>query len=1012
MSLRTHAKRLIVCVDAEEYSGENGTSGNGNPSNIFRIQSIISNGLCVDTQGRTVEQIVRYHRAASDGPSLIERLKTGVTTPYYEEQIKSIVREICGTIEEPQDELFLYGFGRGAFIVRAVAGLLDTMYLPKSTSLKHFDTLYQSALDVYRARKEDDNRNGPKIVEFLRTHTTRPPLIQFVGVLDTVKYTTEGHMHDISFVPSVRHLRHALALNETRAQLNAEVFDIPFAQEMPGRSFVQAWFMGSNQDLGGGTREDGLSLYPLQWLLIESMRAGLVLQSQNEKSPPLKIENPLSLAFPQYAGEVPKIDESEKIEWRISHSNGIQVSLYDLQTLHGIYTDDSQTHNLQINSPSTLYNTSRKIFNSKGFIGWCDDGSYGAIIHPSVFCLLDRYPRFYEQSRFKSLKKDLADYRDRYLQDDDGAIPPWLEGLQLQASGVKAFRILVCGKTGVGKSTLINKIFGVEMTEESDSYRQGSHDINVAFESPNNPGLMIHDSRGWQAGSDKELELIAKFLRHRAFQKDPAEALHVIWFCVDSDVSRIEEADKRTFQTIAQFSNHVPVFVIGTKKDKLVAFRKMLLLEKYMEQTGNYPESQRLANQEADRMAEEQFMALRQELSQIKHYKADGYCCLSKDDDQGVKRLLTQTLDLIQDEKVRIFAVAAQVVDVEQKIDSAITECMRLGLHAVRTAMVPLPFSGAIGTPTVARILCQHILQCFGFPKALPDEVEEIMTRVVLGHLKKFMTVTLAEFVGVGVVTAGVIVGTMGAGGVLALSLCILAAPPTARMLFKCACDMILILERAFRYQGKYVSVKQIEDAAVYYTTAMTKTFAGKEVLLQKHVHDEVDRLIPLTKVSTAMKFSKLRTGLEDIIYKNRFQKSEAAKQDNRPLVPELGAQGFAELDGTTSPAELPGGGRLPIELPAEVNIPPGVPEKEAVSSGMASGTSNTTTTDDLLSLEEKTTMSQTLSDQSRTATRQTTVPSGTEMSVERTKSQGMFSRSTRKLSAKLGLRKSKTTQI
>lgn len=90
-------------------------------------------------------------------------------------------------------------------------------------------------------------------------------------------------------------------------------------------------------------------------------------------------------------------------------------------------------------------------------------GSYGTIIHPSVFCLLDRYPRFYEQYQFKAMKKELADYRDRCLQDNEGAIPPWLEGLQLQASGVKAFRILVCGKTGVGKSTLINKVFGVEM---------------------------------------------------------------------------------------------------------------------------------------------------------------------------------------------------------------------------------------------------------------------------------------------------------------------------------------------------------------------------------------------------------------------------------------------------------------------------------------------------------------------------------------------------------------------
>jgi hypothetical protein len=49
-----------------------------------------------------------------------------------------------------------------------------------------------------------------------------------------------------------------------------------------------------------------------------------------------------------------------------------------------------------------------------------------------------------------------------------------------------------------------------------------------------------------------------------------------------------------------------------------------------MEKTGDYRESKRLAEKEANQLAEEQFLALRDELSQIRHYKADGYCCLSK----------------------------------------------------------------------------------------------------------------------------------------------------------------------------------------------------------------------------------------------------------------------------------------------------------------------------------------------------------------------------------------------
>lgn len=49
-----------------------------------------------------------------------------------------------------------------------------------------------------------------------------------------------------------------------------------------------------------------------------------------------------------------------------------------------------------------------------------------------------------------------------------------------------------------------------------------------------------------------------------------------------------------------------------------------------MEKTDDYKEAKRLAEEKANNVAEEQFAELRNQLSQIEHYKADGYCCLSK----------------------------------------------------------------------------------------------------------------------------------------------------------------------------------------------------------------------------------------------------------------------------------------------------------------------------------------------------------------------------------------------
>ncbi|WAO97035.1 Hypothetical protein NCS54_01474000 [Fusarium falciforme] len=919
MSGQRVLKRLVVLVDGSEKR-ENKIDTN--QSSIQRLKQLVREGAC-HSSGRVLTQIPRCYVSAASAPKLSDKFRSKSTSDDTADLIKTIVKDVSSTLESPEDELWLYGSGHGAFVARAVAGIVHRMGLLKTQFVEQFDDLFddffESTLALIKAELEDDFRHGPQLMEKIKAHANGRPRIPFVGLFDTVMLTLPKTSYDISLVSSIEILRHALAMNENRSSRTPQILKIPDDAETSRQSLIQAWFLGRNDDLCGGTANDGLSLYPLQWIVLESIYAGLSLLSRENSTTG---DSPLSLVFPQYAGNLPNLDVSEDIEWRLWYTNGIKVSMFDLQSTHAARLAGGDIHSLKLDPERYSRRATRKVFELDRLKGWCGNGPYGTIIHPSLFCILDRYPRHLELPSFKLLKANISNFQDMCLVENNNKIAPWLLDLQLQASGVKAFRILVCGKSGVGKSTLINKVFGVKMTEESLSYEQGVHDINVAFESPWHPGLLIHDSRGWQAGSDAELDLIAKFLRHRAFQEDPAKALHVIWFCVDADVSRIEEADKRTFATIAQFSHQVPVFVVGTKKDKLTGYCKMKFLEELMEKTNDYSEAKKLAEEKANAMAEAQFAELRTQLSQIEQYKADGYCCLSKDDDAGVKDLLSQTLGLIVDERVRLFCVAAQVVDVEQKINSAIIECMRLGTHAIRTAAVPLPFSGMIGTPTVSRLICEHVLQCFGFPKAAPTEVEQIMKDIVLGNLRSFMAESLAQFATVSAVAVGVAIPTAGVGVILGAAGCLWGLPPAARMLLKCSCDMILILERSFRYNGKYVSVKQIEDAAKYYMRTTIKTFNEKEKLLRTQVHDEINQLIPLKRLSVSFNFNKLRNGIEEIIYRNRFS--------NPPDYTSLMSSSSIALGShSNEPAEL-FSGPVVSALPGDTLNPPPSPAEPA----------------------------------------------------------------------------------
>ena len=219
-----------------------------------------------------------------------------------------------------------------------------------------------------------------------------PPIVRFVGLFDTVKALVD-ELHDISWHDSIHHLYHAISLDENRPGFNPELFypESDSQRSAASRNMVQAWFLGSHGDIGGGSLHDGLSLYPLQWLLTESENAGLVLGFHEQQDSAMA--NPIALAFPSRASSTSST--SHDFVWSFRYKGGIQVRMEDLRPVHIQKIDDppvektksffSRSSNSQTspktashapisNVPNSFYNNRRKPFIKGSLRGFNQEG--------------------------------------------------------------------------------------------------------------------------------------------------------------------------------------------------------------------------------------------------------------------------------------------------------------------------------------------------------------------------------------------------------------------------------------------------------------------------------------------------------------------------------------------------------------------------------------------------------------------------------------------------------------
>ncbi|EED18639.1 conserved hypothetical protein [Talaromyces stipitatus ATCC 10500] len=269
-------KRLIVCCDG---TWEDGTSDEiDNPlSNITRIaRSIRQHAEIIDANGDKIliPQITYYQKGVGTG--VLDQYLGGLTGVGLSANVRAAYAFLAENYE-PGDELFFFGFSRGAYTARAVAGLVADMGLLTPRGMDNFPIIYHDYYKKKRLSYDDDEDMRRKLG--FRDKLPRFT-IRVIGVFDTVGF------HDFRFTskifgekfelpntilsPDVRYAFHALALDERRKAFEPTLWHTP--QRVPDQELLQVWFSGAHADVGGGAEDPRLSDIALAWMIAHASK--------------------------------------------------------------------------------------------------------------------------------------------------------------------------------------------------------------------------------------------------------------------------------------------------------------------------------------------------------------------------------------------------------------------------------------------------------------------------------------------------------------------------------------------------------------------------------------------------------------------------------------------------------------------------------------------------------------------------------------------------------------------
>ncbi len=218
-----------------------------------------------------------------------------------------IYKFLCLNYQE-DDQIFAFGFSRGAFTIRVVMGLVLSQGLAKGATDAE---VYQNAKMAYRAYRSEKFHTILRIEFFFRLirdvllyligvrydkeKNTKIKKIEFLGLWDTVaayglpvdemargvsQWILPLELPNRAFDTRIKRACHALSLDDERTTFHPVLWN---EKNVSSDVLTQVWFAGVHSNVGGGYPDDSLAYIPLYWIMTEAEARGLAFKTKPNK---------------------------------------------------------------------------------------------------------------------------------------------------------------------------------------------------------------------------------------------------------------------------------------------------------------------------------------------------------------------------------------------------------------------------------------------------------------------------------------------------------------------------------------------------------------------------------------------------------------------------------------------------------------------------------------------------------------------------------------------------------